>query len=62
VPSAALYVSQGVFADILNVSLGTVRSWEQGVRTPDDAAMRLLSIAERRPEALLEIAAPSCGN
>ena len=57
-----LDVSQKVFADILNVSLGTVRSWEQGVRTPDGAAMRLLNIAERRPEALLEVASASSGN
>jgi putative transcriptional regulator len=49
-----LDVSQRVFADMLNVSLATVRSWEQGARTPDGAAMRLLSIAERRPEIILE--------
>lgn len=30
-----------------------VRSWEQGVRTPDGASSRLLDIAERHPEALL---------
>ena len=52
-------VSQRVFAEMLNVSLATVRSWEQGVRTPDGAAMRLLSIAERSPETILEAASPS---
>ncbi|MDQ3227327.1 MAG: type II toxin-antitoxin system HicB family antitoxin [Chloroflexota bacterium] len=50
-------VSQRIFADLLNVSLATVRSWEQGARTPDGAATRLLSIAERRPEIILEAAA-----
>jgi DNA-binding transcriptional regulator YiaG len=44
-----LNVSQHVFADLLNVSLGTVRSWEQGVRVPDGAARRLLAIAELYP-------------
>lgn len=53
-----LDVSQRVFADLLNVSVATVRSWEQGVRTPDGAATRLLSIAERHPETLIEAAAP----
>lgn len=52
-------VSQRVFADLLNVSLATVRAWEQGVRTPDGAAMRLLSIAERSPKTILEAVSPS---
>lgn len=52
-------VSQRVFADLLNVSLATIRSWEQGVRTPDGAAMRLLNIAERHPATLMEAAASS---
>jgi putative transcriptional regulator len=54
-----LDVSQRVFADMLNVSLGTVRSWEQGRRTPDGASMRLLTIAERHPEILLEAVSPT---
>lgn len=49
-------VSQRVFAEMLNVSLATVRAWEQGARTPDGAATRLLSIAERRPEIIRESA------
>ncbi len=48
-----LDLSRQAFADILNVSVATVRSWEQGVRTPDGASIRLLDIAERHPEALL---------
>ncbi|MDF3040340.1 MAG: hypothetical protein K0Q71_3046 [Thermomicrobiales bacterium] len=48
-----LDLSQQAFAEMLNVSVATVRSWEQGVRTPDGASIRLLDIAERHPEALL---------
>jgi DNA-binding transcriptional regulator YiaG len=47
-------VSQRVFADMLNVSLATVRAWEQGLRTPDGAATRLLFIAEHHPETVIE--------
>ena len=57
----SLDMSQRVFADVLNVSLATVRSWEQGVRTPDGASMRLLSIAERHPETIIEAASVSAG-
>ena len=48
----ALGLSQAVFADVLNVSLGTIRSWEQGLRAPDGAAARLLQVAEQNPAAL----------
>ena len=48
-----LDVSQREFADMLNVSVGTVRSWEQGLRSPDGASLRLLDIAEHQPEVLL---------
>ena len=54
-----LNVSQRVFAGMLNVSLTTVRAWEQGARPPDGAAARLLSIAERHPETILEAASLS---
>lgn len=47
-----LNVSQRVFAEMLNVSLATVRHWEQGLRTPDGASRRLLEIAERDPTVL----------
>ena len=49
-----LDVSQHVFASVLNVSRGAVRSWEQGVRKPDGAAMRLIYIAEKHPDILME--------
>jgi DNA-binding transcriptional regulator YiaG len=49
----AVGVSQSVFAALLNVSGGTVRSWEQGVRVPDGPTRRLLEVAERHPGVLL---------
>lgn len=48
-----LNCSQAVFARLLNVSLKTVQAWEQGVREPGDAALKLLTIARKNPEALL---------
>jgi len=52
-----LNVSQRDFAEMLNVSLGTVRSWEQGLRSPDGASLRLLDIAECQPDVLAEVSA-----
>lgn len=45
-----LALSQQLFADALNVSLATVRAWEQGQRVPEGATRRLLEIAEEHPE------------
>lgn len=47
-------LSQPVFADALNVSSASVKSWEQGVNEPSGAALRLLQIVERHPEVILE--------
>jgi putative transcriptional regulator len=46
-------VSQAVFARIINVSPNTVESWEQGVRRPREATLKLLTIAHNHPEVLL---------
>ena len=51
---ARLALSQTVFAQALNVSAETVRSWEQEKRVPDGAALRLLQVAERHPHVILE--------
>jgi putative transcriptional regulator len=45
--------SQALFARFLNVSTNTVESWEQGVRQPDQAALKLLTIARKTPQAVL---------
>lgn len=48
-----LNASQALFATYLNVSPNAVRSWEQGVRHPQQAALKLLLIAKKNPQALL---------
>lgn len=49
--------SQGVFALRLAVSVKTIRSWEQGSRTPSGAAARLLQLMEN-PQALEALVKP----
>ena len=49
----ALHASQPLFASYLNVSANAVRSWEQGVRRPRNAALKLLVIAKKNPRVLL---------
>lgn len=46
--------SQAMFAKYINVSKRTVQAWEQGVRSPNEAALRLLAVAEKHPEALMD--------
>lgn len=45
-----LNLSQAVFAGMLNVSVRTVQAWEQGLRKPSDAALKLLTIAKKHPD------------
>lgn len=52
---SSLNVSQAVFAAILNVPTKTAISWESGARRPSRAALRLLDVAMRHPEVLLEV-------
>jgi putative transcriptional regulator len=47
-----LRMSQSVFAATLNVSPKTVQSWEQGVRQPADAALRMLQVIRERPQVV----------
>jgi putative transcriptional regulator len=49
-----LGVSQAIFARVLGVARDTEISWEQGRRTPSGSALRLLEIADRNPEYLVE--------
>ncbi len=44
-----LGVSRAVFARLLNVPLVTVSSWENSLRKPSGAALKLLDIAEKHP-------------
>ncbi len=50
----ALNASQALFAQLLNVSSNAVESWEQGVRQPRQATLKLLYIARKNPAILLE--------
>ena len=47
---AQLGASQPVFADLLGVSPGTVRAWEQGVNVPSGIALRFLAEIRENPE------------
>ena len=50
---AAMNASQALFARLLNVSSNAVESWEQGIREPRQATLKLLHIARKNPSALL---------
>jgi putative transcriptional regulator len=50
-----LRLTQKQFASLLGISLGTLRNWEQGRRTPEGPAKILLLVAAQRPETLLDI-------
>ena len=43
------------FARMIGVSVGTLRNWEQGRRTPDGPALALLKIASVDPEYIKTI-------
>ena len=47
--------SQAEFAALLNVPTVTAVSWENGVRKPSGAALRLLSVARKHPKVLQEV-------
>lgn len=48
-----LGLSQMEFSTRIDVSLETIRNWEQGKRSPTGAAKALLRILDRAPEAAL---------
>ncbi len=48
-------LSQSRFAELLGVSVRTLQDWEQGRRAPSGAARTLLLIADRNPQALLDV-------
>jgi putative transcriptional regulator len=50
-------LSQAKFAALLGISAATVRNWEQGRRMPEGPARVLLQVAERYPEAVLDVVA-----
>ena len=48
-----LGLSQAAFAQRINVSLKTIRNWEQGKRSPTGAAKALLRVLDKAPELAL---------
>jgi putative transcriptional regulator len=49
-------MSQAVFARLLNVSTKTVQGWEQGLRKPSQATLRLIQVFRHDPTGLFEVA------
>jgi len=49
------HLSQPEFAALLNVKVPTVRSWEQGQKTPSGSAARLLEILMKSPEVIKKL-------
>lgn len=49
----SLNASQSLFARLLNVSSNAVESWEQGIREPRQATLKLLHVARKNPDVLL---------
>ncbi len=48
-------MSQAVFAGVLNVSVKTVQSWEQGERKPSHAALRMLQVFRENPTLVIGV-------
>ena len=51
-------LSQAQFAAMLGISVGTLRNWEQGRRTPEGPARVLLQVAARHPQAVWDVVRP----
>lgn len=49
-----LRLSQIHFADMIGISPATLRNWEQGRTYPEGAARALLTVAAKRPDAILD--------
>jgi putative transcriptional regulator len=50
-----LHLSQSVFAAYMGISLRTLQEWEQGRRKPSGPATVLLRIAQKHPEAFVDL-------
>ncbi|WGI21812.1 helix-turn-helix domain-containing protein [Amylibacter sp. IMCC11727] len=49
-----LKLSQAAFAERYCLPVGTIRDWEQERRSPDRAALVLLSIIDRNPDVVAD--------
>lgn len=50
-------MSQQHFCATFGISLGTLRHWEQGLRSPRGTARVLLKVVDQNPEAVIEAVA-----
>jgi len=50
-----LCLSQYAFASLMGVSPRTLQEWEQGRRKPSGSAYSLLRIAQKHPEAFMDL-------
>jgi len=48
-------VSQAQFAELMGISVGTLRNWEQGRRDPEGPASVLLEVAYRHPDVVWSV-------
>jgi len=48
-------LTQEQFAAMLGISVRTLRNWEQGRRVPEGPAMVLLRVADKHPDAVLDV-------
>jgi putative transcriptional regulator len=47
-------MSQQRFCAAFGISIGTLRHWEQGLRSPRGAARVLLRVVEHNPQAVIK--------
>jgi len=52
---ARYQLTQNEFAKMLNISVATLRNWEQGRRRPEGPARVLLNVANAHPEVLMKL-------
>ena len=57
----AMGLTQEAFARRFEISLGTLRDWEQGVHIPDSTAKAYLRVIEADPEAVVQALAQGKG-
>ena len=48
-------LTQNEFAKLLNISVATLRNWEQGRRRPEGPARVLLNVANTHPNILMNL-------
>jgi len=53
----AVASTQRQFAEMIGVSLETVKAWEAGKRTPEGIASKVLRLLIKKPQRALELAA-----